>query len=236
MCQGTYKRTANLKATAVPMTSELLNEINNCSQDSENFTVPQKADPDCMFVKSSEDQALINDDISHSHTVEGVPTPLPCPQDTETTSFPGEVRRDCREQYTVPSAELLSENSSKQKERNKNQCMFCLKTFDFPSKLSRHLLSHTGIRPFECQICYKSFKQLSHLQCHQWVHSRKDRTMIVGNLKSYQCAVCFKSFEAPSKLKRHYVIHTGQRPFQCSVCDRAFTQSGHLKTHMLSHR
>ncbi|CDQ84037.1 unnamed protein product [Oncorhynchus mykiss] len=117
------------------------------------------------------------------------------------------------------------------------QCMACLKKFDYPSKLSRHLLVHMGIKPFRCAVCSKSFRQLCHLQSHMKVHNSKTTLHEEERqASSYRCAICFKSFEAPSKLKRHYVIHTGQRPFQCTVCGKAFTQAGHLKTHLQIHR
>lgn len=77
----------------------------------------------------------------------------------------------------VTSAPVQTSNQSQtQANISANRCTFCLKTFDFPSKLSRHLLVHTGVRPHECHVCYKSFKQLSHLQCHRWVHSRTGNT------------------------------------------------------------
>uniref|UniRef100_A0A3B1KFV8 C2H2-type domain-containing protein n=1 Tax=Astyanax mexicanus TaxID=7994 RepID=A0A3B1KFV8_ASTMX len=150
----------------------------------------------------------------------------------ELSSVKSTTDADCTNlQNEAMPGNVLANNASPLKKRNPNQCTFCLKTFDFPSKLSRHLRIHTGLRPYECHVCHKSFKQLSHLQCHQWVHNRAYRLR-----KSYQCAVCFKSFEAPSKLKRHYLIHTGQRPYQCTMCNKAYTQSAHLKTHMFSHR
>nr|XP_029487559.1 zinc finger protein 770-like [Oncorhynchus nerka]XP_029487560.1 zinc finger protein 770-like [Oncorhynchus nerka] len=54
-----------------------------------------------------------------------------------------------------------------------NQCMICLKKFDYPSKLSRHLLVHMGIKPFGCTVCSKSFRQLCHLQTHMKAHHIK---------------------------------------------------------------
>ncbi|XP_062857582.1 zinc finger protein 770 [Trichomycterus rosablanca] len=102
----------------------------------------------------------------HSFTVEKSVSFIP---DLEVTNPPAEVQ----ESNQAQTAKTIS-NPTK---IGANQCTFCLKTFDFPSKLTRHLLVHTGIRPYRCQICHKSFKQLSHLQCHRWVHSRRGSTL-----------------------------------------------------------
>ncbi|KAJ7991162.1 hypothetical protein DPEC_G00294390 [Dallia pectoralis] len=51
-----------------------------------------------------------------------------------------------------------------------HQCLVCLKTFPSPSKLQRHMLTHTGQRPFGCQVCGKRFRQPTHLRIHTRTH------------------------------------------------------------------
>lgn len=48
----------------------------------------------------------------------------------------------------------------------RNSCPICFKTFGKPSDLKRHLLSHTSIRPFTCQVCNKAFRQTGSLNYH----------------------------------------------------------------------
>uniref|UniRef100_A0A8K9UGR8 C2H2-type domain-containing protein n=1 Tax=Oncorhynchus mykiss TaxID=8022 RepID=A0A8K9UGR8_ONCMY len=76
-----------------------------------------------------------------------------------------------------------------------NQCMICLKKFDYPSKLSRHLLVHMGIKGrYCCPVCSKRFGAPSKLQRHSLVHTGQ---------RSYQCPTCPKTFRQKAHLKVH---------------------------------
>lgn len=50
------------------------------------------------------------------------------------------------------------------------QCPYCEKTWDTNYKLNRHILTHTGARPYECDICQRKFTQKSHMENHKVVH------------------------------------------------------------------
>ncbi|XP_067099565.1 zinc finger protein 770-like [Osmerus mordax] len=54
--------------------------------------------------------------------------------------------------------------------RKGHVCTICQKGFDTPSKLSRHFLIHTGLRPFKCSFCSKAFRQVWHRRNHERTH------------------------------------------------------------------
>lgn len=45
-------------------------------------------------------------------------------------------------------------------------CATCGKSYRDCNSLKRHLLTHTGERPFKCSFCPKSFSQLGYMQTH----------------------------------------------------------------------
>ncbi|KAM6953944.1 zinc finger protein 711-like [Aplochiton taeniatus] len=145
------------------------------------------------------------------------------------------------------------------------QCNVCLKRFDFPSKLSRHLLVHMGMKPFRCRICSKPFRQLSHLQCHQKVHQKAawqgEQAVKVEksevNLSSkfnyvglysleppndiHICPYCSQCFTTERQLQQHSckqkLLEKEKKSFsyKCAICFKDFEAPSKLKRHYVVH-
>ena len=105
-------------------------------------------------------------------------------------------------------------------------CEICGKTFGHTVSLQQHKNIHTNERTFECKQCSKTFKRSSTLSTHMLIHS---------DTRPFPCEYCGKRFHQKSDMKKHTYIHTGEKPHKCLQCGKAFSQSSNLITHSRKH-
>uniref|UniRef100_A0A8D0BUZ6 Growth factor independent 1B transcriptional repressor n=2 Tax=Salvator merianae TaxID=96440 RepID=A0A8D0BUZ6_SALMN len=105
-------------------------------------------------------------------------------------------------------------------------CDVCGKTFGHAVSLEQHTNTHSQEKSFACKMCGKTFKRSSTLSTHLLIHS---------DTRPYPCQYCGKRFHQKSDMKKHTYIHTGEKPHKCQVCGKAFSQSSNLITHSRKH-
>ncbi|XP_035886952.1 zinc finger and BTB domain-containing protein 10 isoform X2 [Phyllostomus discolor] len=89
---------------------------------------------------------------------------------------------------------------------NKLKCPHCTYVAKYRRTLKRHLLIHTGVRSFSCDICGKLFTRREHVKRHSLVH-KKD--------KKYKCMVCKKIFMLAASVG---IRHGSRRYGVCVDC------------------
>ena len=55
----------------------------------------------------------------------------------------------------------------------RHPCAVCRKSYLTKQHLQRHMLIHTGDKPFFCDICGKRFNQQSTVKTHKMVHLKR---------------------------------------------------------------
>lgn len=93
--------------------------------------------------------------------------------------------------------------------------------------VAAHIIIHSGERPFQCDICLRSFTQHSSLSSH------KEGAHKVYNTEG-TCQYCGKHIQGRNKLYRHMERHR-HNSFPCKVCDSVLKTRGSLQNHMKRH-
>lgn len=107
------------------------------------------------------------------------------------------------------------------------ECTKCNKFFSTPHGLEVHVRrSHSGSRPYACEICNKTFGHAVSLDQHRIVHTQE---------RSFECKQCGKCFKRSSTLSTHLLIHSDTRPYPCPYCGKRFHQKSDMKKHTYIH-
>ncbi|KAL3267389.1 hypothetical protein HHI36_011518 [Cryptolaemus montrouzieri] len=94
-----------------------------------------------------------------------------------------------------PSA-LIPNQLIKKESRRNDTCEFCGKVFKNCSNLTVHRRSHTGEKPYKCELCSYACAQSSKLTRHMKTHGRIGKDV-------YRCRFCEMPFSVPSTLEKH---------------------------------
>ncbi|ELT94022.1 hypothetical protein CAPTEDRAFT_73311, partial [Capitella teleta] len=118
--------------------------------------------------------------------------------------------------------ELVSHTLS---EHKRYLCKRCLNSFSLRCNLHRHERLHSGIKPFPCNLCEKSFARNADLKLHLQKH------------ETCSCTQCSKSFIDMHSLNYHLlkVHHAQDNMHACTICEKAFRSEQQYNKHWESH-
>ncbi|KAG7494960.1 zinc finger and BTB domain-containing protein 40 [Solea senegalensis] len=158
-------------------------------------------------------------------------------------SEPHDCQKCC---LSFNSAEELQQHIEELHPKDFHKCPTCHKVFTSAALLEKHSGTHTGTKPFSCDLCSKSYQQLSGLWYHNRInhpdvfasHTRQLKTMV-------QCDLCFKFFPGAAILAKHQAaehqaVLEGEEELQsgeesrCSLCTALCSSQQELQEHMLS--
>jgi len=94
--------------------------------------------------------------------------------------------------------------TSRRQQPRQHACRFtgCTWRFSRSDELSRHERTHTGLRPFPCNVCGRAFSRGDHLRTHLRTHSGE---------RPFVCYVCGRAFARGDERKRHMTVHSDRR-------------------------
>ncbi|EDV95047.1 myoneurin [Drosophila grimshawi] len=109
------------------------------------------------------------------------------------------------------------------------RCPVCDLQLSCASSLKRHMIIHTGLKPYKCDECDLSFSQREVLKRHMDRHT---------GTKRHQCPQCETCFAQKTNLQQHVNrMHSkdGERQHKCHLCKSSFNHVSGLSRHLVTH-
>ena len=89
--------------------------------------------------------------------------------------------------------------------------------------------THSGVLPYECEVCGKTFNTNYQLNKHKNVHNK-------SKTEQHYCDECGNNFRSEESLDKHKRLHlAGVEIPTCDICGKAFGHKHNLVEHKRIH-
>lgn len=155
-----------------------------------------------------------------------------CGEDLDTAHEGGDFEcADCQKRFKLKSS-LERHRRVIHMEGQTFQCPECDARCPDKGTLARHMYTHTGLKPYSCLRCRKTFSRKYHLERHVL------QTGCDGSPKpNHPCQVCGRVFSRKDNLREHLRAHAGQvkrkKKLQCPQCEKEYQGQAMLHAHIL---
>ncbi|XP_048000168.1 zinc finger protein Xfin-like [Leguminivora glycinivorella] len=130
---------------------------------------------------------------------------------------------------TYVTKTVLLKHVESHKDAGDLKCPHCVLVCENQNQLEVHVNRfHLMQRPYQCDICSKSFYGKLKLREHIKEHNASHR-------RTCQCPVCDKSFTRKVYLEKHLKLHTTGQLYNCNLCEKVYISEALLKQHRKSH-
>ncbi|XP_071487338.1 uncharacterized protein [Diadema antillarum] len=116
---------------------------------------------------------------------------------------------------------------------NKEVCLVCNKIFFSKAGLKRHMMTHSGEKPYVCNVCPKAYATKSGYRYHLLMHA---------GIRSHKCPICDRAFIMKNDLTEHIkMVHkvcaAANKPgaWRCRICDKEINSNAEVVEHKNSH-
>ncbi|GFW04267.1 ras-responsive element-binding protein 1 [Trichonephila clavipes] len=119
-------------------------------------------------------------------------------------------------QETLPDSESIKKNES-----TSVSCPFCERKFPWTSSLRRHILTHTGQKPYKCPKCSLWFTTKSNCERHLVRKHGHKGDLITRSVpdRPYKCNHCLTStFSTQGNLRKHFYLKHWTKSYMGMNC------------------
>ncbi|CAD5225333.1 unnamed protein product [Bursaphelenchus okinawaensis] len=157
-----------------------------------------------------------------------VSSALTSPAVHSTTTGGGDgLLEDDENNLIVVDDELAEPAARRDSKARKDRCDYCQKVFTNRSNLIVHLRSHTGEKPYKCNLCPYACAQSSKLTRHMRTHGQQGKEV-------FNCTICKMPFSVHSTLEKHMrkcVVMHGCNSSSVNNKSDGFKRSTPIKSH-----